>query len=362
MTPFFIKFHIPKMIRIYLYILFLFTTLFVTACNRTNEDIPVVPEGQQNEAIELMRQLWKTDPFSMSVERQNIFTRIQNYADLCPATYFKNYLVSLDNACEAMEKTDSILTCYRYAFDRVLEGVKSEPAEKGTAVIWMLYNMGYIIKTSSGSFGIDIYHRWAEKLMPYLDFLCITHNHQDHYNKALMQAMFDANKPVLSNYFRKETGYAYTSTQDNNYTIGDFSIQTAITDHNNTEEGKNFVTVFRIDCGEDAGNFTLLHVGDSNYKLSQFSNVQGRVNILIPRYAPNALTENNIIGTEVGKIQPDYVLLSHILELSHDGVENSRWSLDMALERALKINCENTCVPMWGEKLVWKNGVLLSNN
>ena len=32
--------------------------------------------------------------------------------------------------------------------------------------------------------------------------------------------------------------------------------------------------------------------------------------------------------------------------------------LDMALERASKINCDQTYVPMWGEKMVWKNGKL----
>ena len=40
------------------------------------------------------------------------------------------------------------------------------------------------------------------------------------------------------------------------------------------------------------------------------------------------------------------------------GVDASRWSLDMALERASKINCDQTYVPMWGEKMVWKNGKL----
>ena len=81
-------------------------------------------------------------------------------------------------------------------------------------------------------------------------------------------------------------------------------------------------------------------------------------NVLIPRYAPNALTENNILGTGAGQVQPDYVLLSHILEMAHAGVDASRWSLDMALERASKINCDQTYVPMWGEKMVWKNGKL----
>ena len=136
-------------------------------------------------------------------------------------------------------------------------------------------------------------------------------------------------------------------------------IRTSITDHNNSGLS-NFVTVFCIDCGEDSGNLTLMHTGDSNYKPTQYTNIFNRVNILIPRYAPNALTENNIIGTGSGQTMPDYVLLSHILELTHVSEEESRWSLKLALARASQINCERTYVPMWGEKMVWENGTLIS--
>ncbi|MDR0833361.1 MAG: MBL fold metallo-hydrolase [Candidatus Symbiothrix sp.] len=346
------------MIKLRYYFLFLLAILFCTACSSPEDNPDPSPPTQTSEAQKTMQQLWETSPITMSIARQSAFVKIQDYADICPAEYFKKYLSSLDQSCESMEKNDPALTCYRSAFDRVLEGIKKEQVEEGTVVIWLLYNMGYVVKTPSGCFGVDIYHRWAKKLEPYLDFLCVTHNHQDHYNTALMQAMFDANKPVLSNYFRKNTGYAYVATKDANYTIGNFSIRTSITDHNNTTEGKNFVTVFRIDCGNNTGNFTLLHVGDSNYKPEQYTNVQGTVDVSIFRYAPNALTENNILGTAQGQIQPGYVLLSHILELSHEDVAGSRWPIDMALERASKINCEKTYVPFWGEKLVWKNGKL----
>lgn len=101
-----------------------------------------------------------------------------------------------------------------------------------------------------------------------------------------------------------------------------------------------------------------MHVGDSNFKPEQYTNLASHVNVLIPRYAPNALTENNILGVGAGQVQPENILLSHILELAHAGVDESRWSLDMALERASKIKCDQTYVPMWGEKLVWKNGKL----
>lgn len=237
-----------------------------------------------------------------------------------------------------------------------MDGIKNSKVENGTAEIWLLYNMGYIVKTPSGCFAIDISHRWAKELAPYIDFLCVTHKHSDHYNADLIQAMFDLGKPVLSNYL-KDTTYPYTAKGDKDYEIGKFKIRTCITDHNNSGLS-NFVTVFQIDCGDDTGNFVFMHVGDSNFKPEQYTNIAPYVNVLIPRYAPNALTENNIIGTGAGQVQPDYVLLSHILEMAHAGVDASRWSLDMALERASKINCDQTYVPMWGEKMVWKNGKL----
>lgn len=313
---------------------------------------------QQQEAQTVMQQLWKSTPLQgqpLLQERQIALNQLQKLADKCNATYFLDYLTTMDDKAEAIEKHDVLLSCYRLAFDKVIQEIKEDKVENGTAHIWLLYNMGYIVKTPSGCFGIDLMHRWAEKLAPYLDFLCITHNHQDHYDKKLISSMLEAGKPVLSNFLKE--GKEYTSTVPSTYTIKNFSIRTSITDHNNSGLS-NFVTVFSIDCGADSGHFTLMHTGDSNYKAAQYTNILSEVDVLIPRYAPNALTENNIIGTKKGQTQPSYVLLSHILELTHVSEEESRWSIPSALERASKINCNQTYVPMWGEKMIWKNNKL----
>ena len=330
------------------------------SCSNDNDDITTGYEGILDDLSEevnvTVQELWSTSPLTLDAKRTGALTKIQGYADNCLSDYFSTFLSGYDQTSENMEKADPILIYYRSAFDRVLEDIKNSSVEEGTVELWQLYNMGYVIKTSSGCFAIDISHRWAKELAPYIDFLCVTHNHADHYNKELIQAMFDLGKPVLSNYLQDES-YEYTSKTPTDYTIGNFAIHTSITDHNNSGLS-NFVTVFYIDCGEDTGNFTLIHTGDSNFKPEQFTNIASHVNVLIPRYAPNALTENNIIGSGLGQTLPDYVLLSHILELAHADTDSSRWSVEMALERASKINCEQTYVPMWGEKLVWKNGKL----
>lgn len=313
---------------------------------------------QQQEAQNLMNKLWMYPPLQgapLKPDRMSALNEIQELADKCSATYFSDYLSCMDEKAESIEKYDVLLSCYRLAIDKVIQEIKEDKVENRTSHIWLLYNMGYIVKTPSGCFGIDLMHRWAEKLAPHLDFLCITHNHQDHYDNELITAMLEAGKPVLSNYIKQ--GKEYTSAVPANYTIKNFTIRTSITDHNNSGLS-NFVTVFSIDCGADSGHFTLMHTGDSNYKPAQFTNIPGTVDLLIPRYAPNALTENNIIGNKDGQTLPSYVLLSHILELTHVSEEESRWSIASALERASKIHCDQTYVPMWGEKMIWKNNKL----
>ena len=342
---------------------FLFCLLAIGLASCSDDDNNDKKTGYEGILTELTakvdattQQLWGTSPSIVNTERADALSTIQGYADKCLDDYFISFLNGIDQASMSMEKSEPILYYYRSAFDRVMDGIKNSKVENGTAEIWLLYNMGYIVKTPSGCFAIDISHRWAKELAPYIDFLCVTHKHSDHYNTDLIQAMFDLDKPVLSNYL-KDTTYPYTAKGDKDYEIGKFKIRTCITDHNNSGLS-NFVTIFQIDCGDDTGNFVFMHVGDSNFKTEQYTNIAPHVNVLIPRYAPNALTENNILGTGAGQVQPDYVLLSHILEMAHAGVDASRRSLDMALERASKINCDQTYVPMWGEKMVWKNGKL----
>lgn len=336
----------------FLYLLIiLLSVIFFTGCSSDEDNLnpEPTPSPPVNEAKEVMEKLWSTSSLSHNAKRLEAFATIQEYADECSSTYFNNYLKSLDAAADNTEKYTPVLTCYRAAFDHILEDIKSTQVENRTTIMWNLYNMGYIVKTPKGCFGIDICHRYAEKLEPYLDFLCVTHNHADHYNTDLINKMFDNNKPVISNYL-KTIDYQYTTKGIKTFTIGNFIITTELTNHNEAAL-KNFVTTFQIDCGNEGGNLVLMHVGDSNYKEDQY-HITKPVNIFIARYAPNAKTENNIIGK---KVTPDYVFLSHILELSHAGVDESRWSLEMGLQRASEINCENTILPFWGEKLIWKN-------
>lgn len=322
------------------------------ACSNDDPDW-TVPQQEPSRASETMETLWQTSPLDADLTtRRELFATIQGYADACSGATFSSFLNGADWLASSLVKYEDILACYNAAFDRVLNGLREEKPAAGEVHIWMLYNMGYVIQTPSGCFGVDIYHRRAAELAPYLDFYASTHVHQDHKSLPLIEAMLEAGKPVVTNYL-EEPGYAYTSTTVADYTIGNFVLHTFITNHNNGSTNVP-VTVFQIDCGEDTGHFVLLHSGDSNFTADQF-NVTEEIDVYIPRYAPNELTENNVIGK---LFTPKYVLLSHILELSHTDPDSSRWTLEQGLARAAQLDCEETHMPFWGEKMVWKNGKL----
>ncbi len=328
--------------------------LFCVSCVKQERRGRDEPLPKRSEALAVMESLWKTSPADADLTlRKALFTTIQGYADALSASTFKSFLTAEEWLAGSLVKSEDILCCYDAAFGRVLEGVKNVRPSGGEVHLYHLYNMGYVVKTPSGCFGVDLFHRRAAELEPYLDFICITHIHQDHKSEALIEAMMSAGKPVVQN-FLDTPGYEYTSTAAKDYAIGGFKIHSFITSHNNDAKKNVPVTVFQISCGEDSGGFTLMHSGDSNFTASQYD-VTSEVDVYIPRYAPNELSENNVIGKV---FTPGYVLLSHILELSHTDPDSSRWTLQQGLARAARLDCANSYLPFWGEKLIWKNGML----
>ena len=72
----------------------------------------------------------------------------------------------------AAEKTGAMYF-YREAARKVLKEVKSTKVKQGSVVMWSLYNMGYIVKTPSHTFAMDLRHMHADEFAACVDFVMI---------------------------------------------------------------------------------------------------------------------------------------------------------------------------------------------
>lgn len=332
--------------------LILLAVLFWACGEHTKPDVPE-PTPQKIEGEAVIDSLWSyTTPLEISAIRMNLFNRIQGYADSYSNTAFKSLLTSNSERYLLTVKNNNLLIMYDKAFDKILNSLRTNKPKGGEVYVWQLYNMGYIIQTPSSAFGIDIYHYRAQELAPYLDFICSTHTHSDHKWLPLMDKMYQLGKPVLSNYYQPESNYKYTSLSVENYNIGSCNIHSCITRHNNGSTNVP-VTVFQIDCGPESGGFVIVHSGDSNFTVEEY-NITKRVDLYIPRYAQTPLAENKAISL----LTPTYTLLSHILELGHKDISDSRWPLSYGIERMKGLDCKQSYMPFWGEKLIFNNKIV----
>ena len=127
---------------------------------------------------------------------------------------------------------------YDDAFTRVESDVRAVSVPEGKAAVWYIYNMGVVIKTAQTLFSVDLNHGLAERLVPYLSFALITHNHTDHFSYRFLTAMDRSGKTVVSNFasnygahFGKKMPGGYTR-EPKTFTFGDVTVKTSVSDHN----------------------------------------------------------------------------------------------------------------------------------
>lgn len=295
---------------------------------------------------QLMEAMWQSSCARPGWVRQSLMRQMQPYADSCAHTAWLAHCDDAPGGRLRQQEEGTIFQFYQEALERILREVPVTKVEQGTVVLWHLYNMGYVVKTPSHTFGIDIKHRDAARLEPLLEFLCITHNHQDHVSHPLIDTMTAAGKPVYSNFL--DSGVRVASG-DVLKPVDGIEIVTTVVDHN--PKLTNFVVDYEIDCGEDAGNKVILHLGDSR-NWEQLRKTKP-VDILIPHLA---------VGLDmpraVEKLSPRIVLMSHIMELSHP-VDKWRWSYPYGIARcrslceASGLPADRVLLPVWGEKIVF---------
>ena len=236
---------------------------------------------------------------------------------------------------------------YDKAFEKVLHEVETESAAPGEVKLWLVYNMGYVVRTPSHCFCVDLHHRLATRLLPHLEFALVTHNHTDHYTFEFLSAMNDAGKKVYSGFFPSYGGYSKEPERELPL-ADDLFLRISESDHN--VHLKRFVTPFEIVCGTGSETCVIFSSGDAcDAKQLRPRSAKIDFHIVHPR---NGL---DVSESARDTVRPAVTLISHLLELTHR-FDKWRWTFKDGYDAADKIRAVGKTAygPLWGEMIVRK--------
>ena len=233
------------------------------------------------------------------------------------------------------------------AFDKVVRELRETKVTGDVPAVWYLYNMGVVVKTKTCAFAIDVCHRKAAELAPYLDFAMCTHAHGDHYTDAFVAAMRKLNKPFISNFVLIWNWYCNEAVKD--FEIKGVRIHVTQTDHN--EFLPKSMLCYEVFCPGDRP-FVLYHTGDTN----RASQIEGK---LLTR-EPDLFFAHCAIGFSFPEacrksVQAKLTVPLHHQELGHLG---GRWRCvgfheePARIIRELRTMNRPVAMPVWGDRIV----------
>jgi hypothetical protein len=208
------------------------------------------------------------------------------------------------------ESSHPVLYYLRKATAHAMQDIRSTTVTKGL-VVWHLYNMGYVFKTPEKCFAIDIYAPDPEQLAEELDFLLFTHTHHDHTWWPLLEAMVDANKPVITRGVPRWCPCKTIVDKPSEFRLGGVRVKVDIGDHCWWNPSRhNDMLMFQVDCGKLANNCTIYHSGDgSNFRKMR---PDRPVDIFI------VACDNGMSTRRAARhLKPRLIFVSHLLELGH---------------------------------------------
>ena len=241
-------------------------------------------------------------------------------------------------------------------------------------MLWQMYDSGIIIKQSETVFGLDIIpmlrsYEWpepeglTERIADTLDFLLITHHHADHYDRALVHACLEREKPVA---LPEHLAGEWPNRPPLHAISGGWQTEwqgIQITGRNAYHVWRDTMNdvpliYYELTC---AGQYTLLFSGDADYTKA-FEKTQGQsIDLLfLPWRNPNATFEaghekqthetTDAIRIARDKIEPAFILFEHLAELEHVyGFFPASYDIAVHLRRTLQTPIDWL---FWGEALV----------
>ena len=286
--------------------------------------------------------MYKTNGHDITPKRLDAMEKVQSVINRFEREDWSTYRKESDAEALAEMEKRGVPYYLRQSFEKVCKEVRTTKVKEGTVAVWLLYNMGYIVKTPTTTFGIDLFSKYTDRLLDMIDFGMITHPHGDHNNSAFTKGMERRNKPILAAFDIKNVEEMRVE-HGGEYTFGDVKVRVTLGDHN--KRLRNYVASYEIDCGANTNHTVIFHTGDScNYEQL---NPQKQVDIFIPH-----IRVSLDIQKAMDKFHPHHLFMSHIQELGHR-VHKWRWTFHDALRSKEKWNHDHMWIPCWGERVIY---------
>lgn len=256
---------------------------------------------------------------------------------------------------------------------RAIAGADAADLGRGQVSAWQMYNDGVVLRTGSVVIGLDVVPMprcfgWPETpgltegLAGFLDLLLITHEHGDHYDRALVGACLRLGKPVLlPRHLARDWG-----TDPNLFPVGegfeleidDLHIRARRACHVWREDSDEMpLAVYEVACQE---GFTFLFTGDADYTKDLAKSPGRKLDLLfVPWRAPNERYEDgrpeqvgsifDALSAALRRLEPRALLYEHCAELDHVyGGFAASFDIALDLQRRISVPSE---LMFWGETI-----------
>jgi L-ascorbate metabolism protein UlaG (beta-lactamase superfamily) len=254
---------------------------------------------------------------------------------------------------DAVRTSSSVFDFYTSMIQKVKTEIRDTVKEG--AVVWMMYNDGFIVKTSDCVFAFDLidgYSLWPFQLPPevinQIKVLFISHSHGDHFSVPIVNQV-------------KANGGFVVVPSENSY-IGNVPLAPnesvtlsglRITAHPGLHNVP--LRMYEVTCTKGLKFF---HTGDE--QTSTDLPAVGKLDVLLldawinesgSSYAIRGMTKS------LDRMKPNIMIPGHIHELGHAGPTHAA-TYDWALTVADTYTSTDVRVMAWGERLVVANGVV----
>ena len=128
--------------------------------------------------------MYRTNGHDMTPKRLDAMEKIQSVLNRFERDQWGAYRKESDPKKIAEMERTGVPYYLRQSFEKVCKEIRTTKVKEGTVAVWLLYNMGYIVKTPTTTFGIDLYSKYTDRLLDEIDFGMITHAHSDHVRGA----------------------------------------------------------------------------------------------------------------------------------------------------------------------------------